>query len=246
MVILRRDPAHRPRAAARPRRIKITPLRILILLAVLVIGIGGGGYALLKGWEPSRARYPVQGITISSANGPINWLATRGSGIDFAYLVATSGSTQRDASFATNLESAKAFGLTNGAIHRYSLCASATAQATAFIATVPRDAAMLPPVVALAFSPLCPARPSRDRLLAELNIFLNQIEAHGGKPAILRLSHEVEAAYDLSSGINRTLWLEGEFLPPGYAARPWVMWTASTWRRVPGIEGPIEWDVVRP
>ncbi len=239
MVILQRDPARR-------RRIKVTPLRILIVLAILVIGIGGGGYKLLRDWAPSRARYPVQGITVSAETGAVNWTAAQSAGIDFAYLLASSGDKARDPSFAANLEGAKIIGLRHGAIHRYSLCASATAQATAFIATVPRDAAMLPPVVAFAFSPLCPARPSRDKLLAELNIFLNQIEAHGGKPAILRLSHEVEAAYDLSSGINRTLWLEGDFLPPGYATRPWVMWTASTWRRVPGIKASVEWDVVRP
>lgn len=239
MVILQRDPARR-------RRIKLTPLRILIVLAVLTVGTGGGCYKLLKDWAPSRARYPVQGITVSAETGTVNWTAAQSAGIDFAYLVASSGAKERDPSFAANLEGAKAIGLRHGAIHRYSLCAGATAQATAFIATVPRDATMLPPVIAFAFSPLCPARPSRDKLLAELNIFLNQIEAHGGKPAILRLSHDVEAAYDLSSGLNRTLWLEGDFLPPGYATRPWVMWTASTWRRVPGIKGAVEWDVVRP
>ena len=239
MVTIVRDPARR-------RRIKVTPLRILVLLAALALTIGGGGFLLLKGWTPSRARYPIQGVTVSATNGPVNWTAVKGSGADFAYLVASSGGSERDTSFADNLDGVRAVGLRHGAIHEYSLCASATAQSTAFIATVPRDAAMLPPVVALAFSPLCPARPSRDKLLAELNVFLNQIEAHSGKPAILRESREIEATYELSSGINRTLWLEGDFLRPGYAARPFVMWSASTWRRVPGINGAVEWDVVQP
>jgi len=233
-------------ATGRKRRIKITPLRILIALGLIVAIIGGGAFWLLKNWTPSRSRYPVQGITVSAETGAVNWAAVRLSGADFAYLVASSGRDERDATFAANLEGARAAGLKHGAIHRYSLCASATDQSTTFISTVPRQETMLPPVVALAFSPLCPARPSRDKLLAELNIFLNQIEAHSGKPAILRETREIEAAYDLSSGINRTLWLEEDFFKPGYATRPWVIWTASTWKHVPGIKGAVEWDAVKP
>ncbi len=244
MVILQRDPARR-------RRIKLTPLRILIVLALLVIGIGGGGLQAAQGLG-ALAR-PLSGAGHhgfgGDRRGQLDSRAKRRHRLRLSgrFLRATRRAIRPS---PANLEGVKAIGLRHGPIHRYSLCAGATAQATAFIATVPRDAAMLPPVVAFAFSPLCPARPSRDKLLAELNIFLNQIEAHGGKPAILRLSRDVEAAYDLSSGINRTLWLEGDFLPPGYppgyATRPWVMWTASTWRRVPGIKSAVEWDVVRP
>ena len=239
MVVLQSDPT-------RKRRIKITPLRIIVAALLVAALIGGGTFWLLKNWTPARSKYPVQGVTVSAETGAINWAAVRLGGADFAYLVASSGRSDRDASFAANLEGARAAGIKHGAIHRYSLCASATDQSTTFISTVPRDDAMLPPVVALAFSPLCPQRPSRDKLMAELNIFLNQIEAHAGKPAILRETREVEAAYDLSSGINRTLWLEEDFFKPSYATRPWVIWTASTWKRVPGINGAVEWDVVRP
>lgn len=233
------------RDAGRKRRIKLTPLRIILAVLLLIVAVGGGTLWLLDHWTPSRARYPVQGITVSAETGEINWIAVRMGGVDFAYLIASSGGNERDARFTPNLEGARAAGIKYGAIHRYSLCASATDQSTDFIATVPRDEAMLPPVIALDFSPLCPARPSRDKLLAELNIFLNQIEAHSGKPAILRETREVEAAYDLSAGINRTLWLEGDFFRPDYATRPWVMWTASTWKRVPGIKGAVEWDAVK-
>ncbi len=234
------------RGPQRKRRIKVTPLRILILTMLIAGLVGGGTYWGLKRWAPPRERYPIQGITVSAKTGTIYWSAVQSGGVDFAYLLASSGAAERDPAFAANLEGVRAEGIQHGAVHRYSLCASATVQATAFIATVPRDPAMLPPVLAIDFTPDCPARPSRDRLLAELNIALNQIEAHGGKPAVLRVSQPVEQAYDLASGINRTLWVEGEFFAPVYTTRPWVMWAASTWRRVPGIDGPVEWDVVRP
>ncbi|HKX36439.1 MAG TPA: glycoside hydrolase family 25, partial [Rhizorhapis sp.] len=52
--------------------------------------------------------------------------------------------------------------------------------------------------------------------------------------------------YDIASGINRTLWLDGNFFPPDYATRRWVMWTANDMRHIDGIEGPVRWGVVAP
>jgi len=231
---------------ARPRRYKITPLRIFVALALLIMLVGGSTLYVARTWAPSRTTYPVQGVTVSAESGEVIWQTARAAGVDFAYLLATIGADARDPAFLANLAAARELGIRHGAIHRYSLCRSATAQATEYIANVPRADDMLPPVIQLDFWPDCPTRPSRDRLLAELNTFLNQIEAHSGKPAILRLSRPFEGQYELSSGINRTLWLEGNGLAPDYATRPWVIWTASTWRRVPGIHGAVEWDVVKP
>jgi lysozyme len=234
--------------ASRParRRIKLTPLRILIATVLIGALILGALAWFARSWTPSRSHFAVQGMTLDAGAGEINWRMARASGADFVYLLATSGAEARDPAFDDYLAGAKGIGLRYGAVHRFTLCSPASEQATRFIATVPRDAAMLPPVVQLDFRPECTKRPNRDTLLAELNTFLNQIETHAAKPALIRVSHAFEAEYDVASGINRTLWLEGDFFPPDYATRPWVMWTASTWKRVDGIDGPIEWDVVRP
>lgn len=224
----------------------MTPLRI-VLVTMLTGALILGSLALFaRSWTPARARFAVQGLTLDASSGEVNWRMARAAGADFVYLLATSGAEARDPAFDDYLAGAKAIGLRYGAVHRYNLCRPASDQATRFIATVPRDAAMLPPVLQLDYWPDCKERPSRDTLLAELNTFLNQIETHAAKPALIRVSHDFEADYDVASGINRTLWLEGDFFPPDYATRPWVMWTASTWKRVEGIDGPIEWDVVRP
>ncbi|MBB5987227.1 GH25 family lysozyme [Sphingobium lignivorans] len=231
---------------ARPRRrIKLTPLRLMVGTLLLAALIGGGATLFARHWTPSRTHFPTQGLILTAESGEINWRMARAAGADFAYILATSGAGSRDPAFDDYLAGARRNGLRYGAIHRFSLCERASGQATRFIATVPRDAAMLPPVVQLDFQPGCADRPSRDMLLAELNIFLNQIETHSAKPAILRPSHAFEARYDVAGGINRPLWLEGNFFPPDYATRRWVMWTASTYRRVDGIEGPIEWNAVR-
>lgn len=228
------------------RGLRLSPVQIVLLTMVMGALLLGALFLFARSWTPARARYPVQGLTLNAASGEINWRMAHAAGADFAYMLATSGAEWRDPSFDDYMAGARDIGMRYGAIHRYSLCRQASEQATRFIATVPRDAAMLPPVVQLDFQENCRERPNRDTLLAELNTFLNQIETHSAKPAVLRISHVFEAQYDIASGINRTLWLEGDFFPPDYATRPWVMWAASTWKRVEGIEGPIEWDVVRP
>lgn len=197
-------------------------------------------------WAPSRDDFPVQGISVSSDNGALDWNTIRARRADFAYIRASSGAETRDTGFAANWAGARDAGLRYGAGHDFSLCRLASDQATLFMSTVPRDNAALPPVVRLRFDPTCPDRPGRDTVLSELNTFLNLIEAHAGKPALVRVSPEFDAAYDIGSGINRTLWLEGNVFPPDYATRPWVMWTASNFRRLDGVDKPVEWDVVRP
>lgn len=223
------------------RRLMFLGLWLILLAAVALMAVR---YA--EAWTPSRNSYPVQGIAVTAANGSAEWRTIRAEGADFAYLRASAGASARDTAFEDNLTGARDARLRYGAMHDYSLCASAGDQATLFIATVPRDDAMLPPAVRLDLMPGCLRRPGRAAVLSELNIFLNLIEAHLGKPALIRVSPEFEDLYRVGEGINRTLWLEGNFFPPDYAERPWVIWTASNIRRIEGIESAVEWDVVRP
>ncbi|HKX23329.1 MAG TPA: GH25 family lysozyme [Rhizorhapis sp.] len=220
-------------------------LIFMALWLVLISAAAWGAMRYAQGWTPSREAYPVQGITIAATNGPAEWRTLRAEGADFTYLRATSGASARDRAFETNLAGAREAGLRYGALHHYSLCSPASEQATLFIATVPRDPAMLPPAVGLDLTPDCGKRPGRAAVLSELNTFLNLIEAHSGKPALIRVSPEFEDLYKVAEGVNRTLWLEGNFISPDYAGRPWVVWTASNIRRIDGIDTGVEWDVVR-
>jgi len=197
-------------------------------------------------WAPARDQYPVQGISVDESHGQIIWHVAGATGVDFAYIQATEGTDKRDANFAANIEGAGDAGIRYGALHNYSLCRLATDQATIFVTTVPRGANMLPPAVRLAFDNECGDRPGRALVLSELNTFLNQIESHSGKPAIIAVSRDFEELYNISSGIDRTFWLEANFFPPDYATKPWVMWRASDMRRISGVDGPINWNVVRP
>lgn len=228
---------------------KRTLKRQLILIALWAGAAAAAALLTLRAaqaWTPSRQDYPLQGLSVAAGTGPVRWHMVKVQGADFAYIRSSAGANQRDDAFAANLAGARAAGLRYGPEHVFSLCASASDQATLFISTVPREANMLPPAVRLTFAPDCSKRPGRAAVQSELNVFLNLIEAHMGKPALMRISEDFEEVYGISEGINRTLWLEGNFFPPDYAVRPWVMWTASRLHRVEGIGETVEWNVVRP
>ncbi|MEJ7927346.1 GH25 family lysozyme [Sphingobium sp. AN641] len=214
-----------------------------MLVAML---LGAGLWLHARGWAPARSDYPVQGLTVDSASGPIDWGTLAAQGADFAYIRAARGQGSRDTGFAHNWAAARSAGMRYGASLDFSLCRRASDQGTMFVTTVPRDNAALPPVIRLDFDPACSARPGRDTVLAELNTLVNQIEGHAGKPVLLNPSASFEQVYRIADGINRTLWLDGNFFPPDYASRPWVMWTASDMRHIEGVDGPVRWNVVTP
>jgi lysozyme len=221
------------------------------LLWRVMLGIGLVGalalaaWAYARGWTPSRSDFPVQGVSVDATTGAPEWGTIAANGADFAYVRAVQGD-RPDPSFAKNWAGARKAGLRYGAALDMDLCRLAADQATRFIATVPRDNAALPPVVRLAFGEGCKARPGRATVLAEVQTLIEMIEAHTGKPALLNISADFEEAYQLSAGINRTLWLDGDYFPPDYASRPWVMWTANAERHIDGADQPVRWDVVAP
>ena len=202
-------------------------------------------WRVLLGWAPSRDDYPVQGVVVDATHGKLDWPMLAATGVDFAYVLATDGSKNRDPYFAANMASAGDAGVRFGPLHRYDLCRLASDQATLFITTVPRSEAALPAAVEFGFSKKCASKPDRALVLSEVATFLSQIEAHLGKPAILKISQDFEELYRLSSSIDRTVWLEKTWLLPEYAARPWVMWTANPQRRIDGVDEPVQWVVVR-
>lgn len=223
-------------------------LWLRVLAAALVLAAGGAVFLWWSWihWSPARGRYPIQGVGISSNNGEVDWPTLRTRGVDFAYIRVVTGQAKRDPAFAANWGQAREAGLRYGAELVYDPCVKAGDQGTLFMTTVPRDNAALPPAIRLDFPAGCAIRPTRDSILSELNTLINLIEAHSGKPVLLHVSRAFDAAYDIGGGINRTLWLDGNFFPPDYAARPWVMWAASDARRIAGVKGPVEWDVVAP
>jgi lysozyme len=221
-------------------------LRKLALTIAALALLAGLGWRFATHWSPDRGAFPTQGIDVSHYQGEIDWNAARAAGVDFAYIKASEGSDLRDDRFAANWAGTAAAGIKRGAYHFFSLCTPAREQATNFIALVPREAESLPHALDLEFGGNCAARPPRQALLAEVATFIEMVEAHSEKPVMLYLTREFEDQYRVSEAIDRPLWLRRVGLAPHYGAHPWVMWQANPKRRVDGIEGSVDWNVVRP
>lgn len=217
---------------------------VLIVAALALAGVAAWQYATR--WRPSADRYPVQGVDVSATDGLVDWNEVAASGADFAYAVATRGASERDPAFEANWQGIEAAGMRRGAVHVFSFCRAGRDQADAFNTTVPHDPQALPPAIDIAYDPACAARPPRAALIGEVTKLAERIEAHMGKPVLLRIARPVESDYDLGGALPRNLWAIGNFIAPSYSARPWRMWRANDMRRVEGIAGPANWDVARP
>ncbi len=220
--------------------------RKLLLIVLGAAFVAGLAWRIATQWAPGRSDFPTQGIDVSQEQGLIDWKAARSAGVDFAYIRASQGADKRDERFAMNWTESAAADIKRGAYHVYSLCKSGKDQATNFIALVPREAEALPHALDLEFDEACPARPPRQDLITELATFIRMAEAHSERPMILYMTREFEDQYRISEAIDRPLWLRRAGLEPAYGGRPWVMWQANPRRHVDGIEGSVDWDVLRP
>lgn len=216
-----------------------------LLLLVLAGGVSGWWY--LHHWRPDPAHYRMQGVEIGADDGAVSWPSLTAVGAKFVYLDASASAFARDPAFTDNLEGARAAGLRVGAIHRYDPCQPADKQAANFVTVVPRDSALLPPAVDLdQTADNCPVKVSDAAIESELTTFLNQVETHTGKPALLKLSKAFEQRYHIAATIERNLWLERDRLQPDYAGRPWTLWTANSALASEATDRPLRWVVVQP
>jgi len=221
--------------------------RMRFAATALLLGLIGAGWGwwTFHQWRPDRSAYPFQGSQISAEDGAVDWKALKAIGAGFVYLDASASAFARDAAFAKNLEGARAARLLVGAVHRYDPCQPAEAQAANFVTVVPRDSGLLPPAIELdMLADACSIKVSDAAVDSELMTFINQIETHTGKPALLKISSGFEGRYHIAAKIDRNLWLVRNRFVPDYAGRPWVMWTANSMLRTEASPAPLRWAVV--
>lgn len=221
-----------------------------LLLALILAALWG--WWRLAHWMPARADWPVQGIEVGATDAPtpgepVNFTGFKAIGADFAYLDASRGAKERDKGFTANLAAVRAAGMQFGAVHHFDPCVPAELQAANFVTTVPRDPELLPPAVALDdTADGCDDNISEAAVESELTTFLNQIEGHTGKPALLKLSRGFEERYRIAARIERNLWLTGDWIEPAYGGRPFTLWTANSALRSQASEQTVRWVVVQP
>lgn len=224
------------------------PARWRIAAAVLLLALCAAVYTWWDfiHWTPPREAYPIQGILVGAGDDPADFRAFKTVGANFVYLEASRGGSGRDRSFARNFAAAREAHLQIGAVHEFDPCIPAEKQAANFVTIVPRDSTLLPPAVSLErVGDDCPKRVSEAAVESELTTFLNQIEGHVGKAALLRISRGFEERYHLASRLERNLWLSRDRFQPDYAGRPWTLWTANSQLRTEAGPGPVRWVVVQ-
>lgn len=215
----------------------LSAVGILLLSALLVVSLFWNGI-LRFNYFASR-KYEVHGVDVSHYQGEIDWQVLAGEGIEFAFLKATERSDWLDETFERNLKDALAADLRVGAYHFFSFSSSGVAQAEHFIACVPTDADLLPPVVDLEFygsylnDPL-----DREMVQNELNDLLAALEIEYGKKPILYVTEESYDAYIAGSYADYDIWFRDVIKRPKLSdGREWTFWQYSNRGRLKGYAG---------
>ncbi|GGB58489.1 lysozyme [Roseibium aquae] len=219
-------------------------LRLVFYCAVgSVIVIVGAAYFFMT-WEPDRDDFPTRGIDISHHQGEIDWKAVAADDVGFVYMKASEGGDFQDRAFAANWQNAGAEGLARGAYHFFSLCKRGVDQARNFLAVLPREDAMLPPVLDLEFEGNCPRRPERAEVLAEISAFVAAVEQTTGRQVVLYAPDDFYRAYLAGQGLNRPIWVRSLWHSPAYGA-DWLYWQYHARGAVKGIRGEVDLNVLQ-
>ena len=211
----------------------------VLLLSVVILG---AGWLYFVNYSPDRTRYPVRGIDVSHHQGVIDWPLVAADDVSFAIIKATEGGDYVDERFAGNLRDARAAGLTVGAYHYFTLCRPGAEQAANFIAAVPLDQGLLPPVVDLEYEGNCDADRSPEAVRAELDAFLAPVEAAFGQQAVFYITYGFFDDYAKYLP-QRPLWTRWIAWQP--ADENWLLWQYHNAGRVEGISGDVDLNVLQ-
>ena len=193
----------------------------------------------LGAWNPLSENY-TQGVDVSAHQGRIDWDALARADVRFAYIKASEGATFVDPRFAANWRDAGRAGVRRGAYHRFSLCRSAAAQAANFMRTAPRAGDALPPAVDVENFEDCASADA----VAQIEEFLNALEAHYGARPLLYVTRQFHDAHDRDFPRER-FWIRSLYAPPEFRRRDWVIWQHHNYAQRPGIEAPVDLDAFR-
>jgi lysozyme len=219
--------------------------RLLIGAGIVVVALAvtaGAGWLYFINYSPDRSRYPVRGIDVSHHQGEIDWTKVAADDVGFAIIKASEGGDYVDERFAENLQGARAAGLPVGAYHYFTLCRPGAEQAANFIAAVPRDQGLLPPVVDLEYEGNCAADRTPEAVRAELDAFLAPVEAAFGQQAVFYITYGFFNDYAKYLP-KRALWTRWIAWHP--ADENWLLWQYHNKGHVDGIVGDVDLNVLQ-
>ena len=189
----------------------------------------------------------VHGVDVSRWQGNINWQKLRAQGANFAYIKATDGGDHLDPMFMKNWRGADAAGLKRGAYHFFYWCRTAGEQADWFIRNVPRVQGALPPVIDVEWNgeSSCKRRPSREKVLEKMQVFMDKLERHYGQRPIIYTSPDFYRDNLRGAFLDYPFWLRAVAAHPSkvYPGRNWLFWQYSGSGLSHGVSGRIDLNV---
>jgi lysozyme len=189
----------------------------------------------------------VHGVDVSRWQGNMNWDKLRAQGANFAYIKATDGGDHLDPMFRKNWRGADAAGLKRGAYHFFYWCRTASEQADWFIRNVPRVEGALPPVIDVEWNgeSRCKRRPSRQKVLEKMQVFMDRLERHYGQRPIIYTAPDFYRDNLRGAFPDYPFWLRAVAQHPSkvYPGRKWVFWQYSGSGLSHGVKGRIDLNV---
>ena len=220
--------------------------QLVALIALVGIVYAAWFWFEMRSWRPDEAAYPEQGAVIAAGVEDVRFETLKATGADFVYLELAEAGSAPDPGFRERLGRARAAGLKVGIVQRFDPCQRADPQSALFTRMVARDPSLLPPALALSRLPTgCEPRVSEAAVTSEVLTLVNQIEIHTGQSVILKLDEAFETRFQMAGSLDRDLWLVRDRLPPRYAPRPWLLWSANGQLANPATNETVEWVVVQ-
>ncbi|RUY82928.1 GH25 family lysozyme, partial [Mesorhizobium sp. M7A.F.Ca.CA.003.01.2.1] len=195
----------------------------------------------------SPRRLAVHGVDVSRWQGNVNWDKLRAQGANFAYIKATDGGDHLDPMFMKNWRNADAAGLKRGAYHFFYWCRTAGEQADWFIRNVPRVEGALPPVIDVEWNgeSSCKRRPSREKVLEKMQVFMDKLERYYGQRPIIYTAPDFYRDNLRGEFLDYPFWLRAVAQHPSkvYPGRKWLFWQYSGSGLSHGVTGRIDLNV---
>jgi lysozyme len=235
-------------AQSYPQGIAVSARRFAAIAVVAVTLVGGIVWAAVAFYprlEPATLSYTVHGVDVSAHQGAIDWRALKATDVSFAFIKATEGGDFVDKEFANNWRRAGRAGVLRGAYHFLTQCQTGMTQAQNFIATVPREVGSLPHAVDAEHMGPCRKGPTVKDITAELEVFLDEVEAHFGKRPIIYTTEEFHDAYLAGLFLDERFWIRSLIVEPGFRRNQWSFWQYHNKGVRDGVAGPIDLNVFR-
>ncbi|MCR8645236.1 glycoside hydrolase family 25 protein [Paenibacillus sp. N1-5-1-14] len=191
----------------------------------------------------ARDNSHARGIDVSHYQGTIDWAKVRASGISFAFIKATEGTTYTDSKLAANLAGAKAAGIKVGAYHfcRAGIPGDAEKEANYFIQVLNSLGGIakwdLPPALDIETTN------NATNLTRTCQAWLSRVQATWNvQPLLYTYPYFAKSYLDASLG-NVPLWYANYGVNQPADVAGWTRWQFLQYSdsgTVPGIVGPVD------